>query len=772
MASFKRSSRRNAHRAVSAMLVTAMCFSGGAAVFADEMSSTSTGTSQTISSTTSLFSDVANGFWAEKHIYKLAAEGIILGDAGKFRPGDIVTQQEAITMAIRLMNLESQLGNGSKVPADLKVGNYFKPYLELALSKNLLDKNEEIAATADKESWGEKKATREWVAKILVRALGKDAEAKASATLSTGFADQSSISVNARGYVNVAAQLKIATGVEGKKFDPQGKVTRAQMAAFLSRGSEYISANYENAYEGIVTNLTGDRLTLYANGQTKTFALDNRTAYFAKDSEVKINKSQLKLYTKVLAIDKAGSAAYVEIIDPAEQLDSVEGTMLRILGDNRLLLLVGNEPETIVYDDSTVFLDQSGKAIKAANLQPDTKMVVKRETYSGQHRPIIIQSTVLSKNGTGVIEAVYADGNTVTIKDQDGTTGKYEVDKNALLQYQNQLMSLSELQKGAAVQYTVKNSVLVSLKVTGSTERALEGTLLEIGTDANMLTIKRSSGALETRLLDDKPVIKIAGIANPGIDDLIADLKNGDQVKLTLNSNDVVTGIEVLGRNVKQLKQATVVSYDTKLQALMVMDSEGKPHAFTLDDKTEAYYDSDYDDLGLDELEDLLTKNRVVNIAYLGDRVVSIKVIHKYVGKFVEADTSNKEIVIEVEGELLRLPYNSSLDMEISGKSKPTFNDFSKGDPVVAVLDSRQDKVELLGLRISKQFEVAYVNASSDRIGISKDNFSNYIDVKDARFLDNNGNVIKLSDLHEGDTISIDFEGLAAVKVKRVNSPR
>ncbi|GJM74869.1 hypothetical protein HMSSN036_70850 [Paenibacillus macerans] len=177
-------------------------------MFADEMSSTSTGTSQTISSTTSLFSDVANGFWAEKHIYKLAAEGIILGDAGKFRPGDIVTQQEAITMAIRLMNLESQLGNGSKVPADLKVGNYFKPYLELALSKICWIRTKKSPQRRTKNP-GARKSDARVGCQILVRALGKDAEAKASATLSTGFADQSSISVNARGYVNVAAQLKI-----------------------------------------------------------------------------------------------------------------------------------------------------------------------------------------------------------------------------------------------------------------------------------------------------------------------------------------------------------------------------------------------------------------------------------------------------------------------------------------------------------------------------------------------------------------------------------
>lgn len=53
-----------------------------------------------------MFSDVNLGFWAEKHIHKLAALDILKGNNGKFRPNDDVTQQEAITMAIRFMGLQ------------------------------------------------------------------------------------------------------------------------------------------------------------------------------------------------------------------------------------------------------------------------------------------------------------------------------------------------------------------------------------------------------------------------------------------------------------------------------------------------------------------------------------------------------------------------------------------------------------------------------------------------------------------------------------------
>lgn len=766
MASFKRKFRRGTQRAVSAMLVTTMCLSGAGAVFADE--ATTTGTSQNVAAA-SLFSDVQNGYWAEKHIYKLAAEGIILGDAGKFRPGDSVTQQEAITMAIRFMNLDSQLGDGSGVPADLKVGNYFKPYLELALSKNLLDKNEEIASTKDTESWGEKKATREWVAKIIVRSLGKDAEAKASAGMAAGFADQSSISANARGYVNVAVQLNLTKGVEDNKFDPQGLVTRAQIATFIGRGAEYFNPGYANVYEGIVTELTDSKLTLYTNGQLKSFTLNDSSAYFTKDSDIKTSKSELKLYTKVLAVDKVGSAAYVEVTDDEQQLESTEGTLLRVLSENRILLLVDDDSETITYDENTMFLDQNGKAIEPDGIPQDSSVIVKRETYSGERKPVIIQSTVLSKTGSGVVEAVDEDENTVTIEDEDGTTNTFEVDEDAILQYQGQILTLSELQENAIVEYTVKNSVLVSLKVTEGVERTIEGTLLEIGADDSILTIKRSNGTLETKLLAEDPEVSIDGIADAEISDLIADLNDGDKVKLTINSADEVTEIEVVSRSAEQINQATVVSYDSKLQALMVMDADDKLYAFTLDDETEFDYSSSSDDLTLKGLAAYLTKNRIINITYLGERALSIQVVYKYVGTFVDADTSDEEIEIKLDnGETITLPYDSSLDLEIYGESNPSLSDFSKGDPVVAILDSGQDEVELLGAKISEQFDVESVNTSNDRISGVIDGSSKFIYVEDASFLDKEGKAIKLSDLEEGDTVNIEFEGLTAVKVQQI----
>lgn len=748
------------------MLVTAMCLGGTTAAFAEE--TTTANPSHNVAAV-SLFSDVQSGFWAEKHIYKLAAEGILLGDAGKFRPGDNVTQQEAITMAIRFMNLDSQLGSGTGAPADLKVGNYFKPYLELALSKNLINKSEEIAATKEGESWGEKKASREWVAKILVRSLGKDTEAKASASMTTGFADQSSISANARGYVNVAVQLNLTKGVEGNRFDPLGKVTRAQLATFFSRGGEYVNPGYANVYEGIVTQLTDSKLTLYTNGQLKDFTLDNRSVYFTKDSEVRTTHSALKLYTKLLVVDKVGSAAYVEVTDANQQLERSEGTLLRVLGNNQLLLLVNNTPLTLTYDSSTSFVDQYGNTIKVSDLTPESTVVVQRETFTSEKKPVIVQlQSVGNVSGSGTISKVDLTGKTVTIKVANGTEETFKFDDKTILLYQNQVLNqMGEVNEGATVTFEVKDGVLASLVVTQATERTVTGTLLDLVGDS-LLSYTNASGRDEIKRLAKNVTVQINGIADASLDDLITDANGGDKVEMTLNPDDEVTKIVVTGRQSMQMANATVINYDAKSKALTVSDAAEKPYVFVIDDKTKYTYNSTAPTLS--GLEALLSKGRRVDLTVVGSRVVSVEVTYKYEGTYVSTNTSTKKVAILLSnGKTVEIPYQGTTpSISIYGKASASLSDVKSGDAVTAMLTANQDALQTLAVKTSIQFEIASVNTSNSRIRATADGVSRDFYVDQAVLLGENGGAIRVTDLKAGQTINVTFNGQNAVSLQVV----
>lgn len=778
MASYKRNIKRNSKKIVSTVLISAMCLSGGGAAFADNTPTTGTTVNNSsnkatnaVTNAVSIFSDVKSGFWAEKHIYKLASQGIILGDKGNFRPSDSVTQQEAITMAIRFMNMEKSLGSGDSAPTELKVDNYFKPYLELALKQNLIQKNEEQKLTGEKETWGKKKASREWVAKILVRAIGQESQAKQVANVSSTFVDANNISNENKGYVNLAVQLQLANGVAGNKFDPKGNVTRAQMATFLSRGGDHFDAKYSTSFEGVVTELSDSTITLLVDGTLKSFKLDNRSVYFTKDSENKIAQADLKLYTKVLVIDKVGSAAYVEIRDAKQQLTSTEGTLLTALTNNRLVMLVENESVTYTYDNSTVFTDQNGTKIKPTDLVRDSTLVVQRETYSGLNKPVVVQvkSAVVNLNDTGIVEQIDTKNNTITIKNSAGKTETFKLDSSSLVRYQTQILSLTDLKPDMSIKYSVKNSIIDAIEINKGVERTVTGTLLSV-TGTSFIAYNNSAGVAEYKKLVDKPIIEIKGITDAKLSDLIADDKGGDNIELTISADEQVSCIVVLGRQSEQLAEATIVGkYDPKLKALMVIDSSKKLHAFKLDDKTKVEYNSSQPTLT--GAESLLTEGRKISLTYIGDRILSLSVVYKYEGTFVSSNATAKTVTIQIaDGSTVTVPYQSTQpSVSLYGKANATISDLRVGDGVSMILNTNQDTLQTLAIKSAAQFEVVSVNSSTNRIRVVDNNsVGEDIYVDGATITDANGVVLKVSDLYQGQTVNISFAGRTASAVQVV----
>ena len=77
--------------------------------------------------------------------------------------------------------------------------------------------------------------TRSQMALFLDRAARPAGISLSDAAADQGFADIEGLSEEARGAVNRMAELEIMTGASGSRFDPQGLVTRRDMAVFLAR---------------------------------------------------------------------------------------------------------------------------------------------------------------------------------------------------------------------------------------------------------------------------------------------------------------------------------------------------------------------------------------------------------------------------------------------------------------------------------------------------------------------------------------------------------
>ncbi|WP_160031982.1 S-layer homology domain-containing protein [Paenibacillus sp. An7] len=743
---------------VSAMLASLMALSAYAGVAGAETAPVSV----TAKAATGMFSDVKSGYWAEKHIYKLASQNILLGNNGLFRPGDAVTQQEAITMAIRFVNKESELpaADKAKLPTGISTSNYFKSYVSLAFDLGLVNEKEEANAKIDKGTWGEKKASREWITKLLIRAIDKEAQAKAAGNAPTDFADNDKISDGVKGYVSVAVDLNIAQGISGNKFNPQGNVTRAQLATFFSRGGGYKDYSYAGQHKGYITELTDSKITLYTGSTYVTYTRDANTPFFTSASELRINAADIALYSEVMVAGKNQTATYVESLDNTPKTESVEGSFERLSG-NKLWLFAGDTYQEYTFTDKTVFYDQNENVVKAADLTAGSVIEIQRETFTAQKNPVAVRvkSGVVNKTATGKVQSVDSTSKTVTVVNDSGTTDVLKIqDGISVIRYQNEIVALSELKIGTAVKYTIKDSIAQSIEITAGVERTVRGTLYELGANHSTVTYMRDGGSLEVKILASNPQIVISGIEQPIISDLLADGKSGDVVEITLNSNEEVTKIEVLNRQMERVNLATVVSYNNKTKLLTVLDANKKPQVFTLDEKTKLEYNTTSPTLT--GIEPYLTEGRKVNLNTIGTRALSLSIVYKYEGTVTELSTSAKNVkLLQTNGESITLPYQTTPSVELYGKGSASLSDVKAGDQITAMLGANQDVISKIYVKSAVQFELQSLNLSTYRAEVKKDGATSQIYVDKLTITGDNGAALKPADLKLGSLINVSFDG-------------
>lgn len=768
----KRSIQSYSTQAVSALLAGAMVLGGAGAAFADNATTAapvSTTANVTVpAAATGIFSDVKTGFWAEKHIYKLASQGIVVGNNGLFRPGDSVTQQEAVLMALRFMKLQGNVNTSTDVvlPTDFQVTNYYKPYVVLAFQQGLLDKTVEMAADNLKTSWGERKASREWVAELLVRALGKSAEAASAATKPTSFADDAKVTPNKRGYINTAVSLGLANGLDGNRFDPQGAVTRAQLATFFSRAEAHNTLEYDNTVKGTVSTLKDGKLTLFSNGATSVYNLTYSTAYFNSTSDTRINLSDIKPYTKVTVIGATYNAAYVEVTDPTPQVQTIEGTFAK----STPVTIWLDSPagyDQYGYDASTTFVDVNGAVITPSSIAAASKVTLLRETYSGANKVVKVQVTsgFVNKTATGTIQSVDTAKKSITFKAADGTaeTFKWE-DGTSLFSSQSAVLLPADLKVGASVKYTIKDNIIRTVEVTSGVERTVQGSITEL--TSSTIVYKKSDGTREVKLLGTTPAIVIPSVASPVIGDLIADTTAGDNVQITLNSSDQVTKIEVLSRQIDQFTGATVVDYSAKTQLLTVMDTSNKAHLVQLDAKTKLAYDG-IATTSLTNMGYNLTEGRKVDVVAAGQRAISVETSTKYTGVLTAVNTTTRLMTLKLaNGQTLNLSYPQSVDF--FGRTSLAVTDVALNSSVTAILAGNQDIVSILRVNSDAQLEITSINPAANKLSVKWSGGTTDIYTVSAALTNESAQTIKISDLKVGDFINVSFNGSTPVTIQSV----
>lgn len=667
------------------------------------------------------FTDVAAGHWAEKHIAKLALQGLIAGKgANQFAPNDNVKRQDAVIIAIRFLGLEQKaLESGvAAFPSTFNVSAYANLYVNYALKEGLLSRGEEfaLAEAEPKTNWGEVPATREWIARLLVRTIGATAQ-----TGATSFADNASIDSSLVGYVKAAVEQNLVKGLDGNKFAPKGNVTRATAATLFSRAEAKKQVAYAKQTTGMLLAATADSVTvLQANGTVSTYAAGSGTLYSRLDSEALTGQDALKVYGTVNVIAAAdGSAAYVEQASDTPQVKTVQGKLVVVnASKSTITLLSGEDVQAYSYDASRLptVTDAENNAVKLADLPENAELTLTIDTYTQSGKVIGIKASqsAVSKSGQGTVMSVDTAGRKLQIKDNTTSIADTRaLDANAVLRTASGVpAAIGDIKVGDTVSYEIKNGLYTSVTVTKTAVAAsATGTLFKIDTSAQTIQYKVAGASdIIGKEYVTGATVKISGLK----DATLADLYPGDAVTLTLNADGKVTAIEATGRSVQIQNGLIVSSYDYDAKVLILKDGAGSVKTFTLG--TGVRYDLNGTTLTADAGASMLYKGRKVDVGYSGSNVVSISYVAQYKGTVSENNTTTKTLKLLLDNNsTVTVPYTNPT-VEIFGQSNRSYADVKAGDKVVALLDGGQTYAVTLQLVKTVQFEVVSVDTATAKL--------------------------------------------------------
>ncbi|WP_284640143.1 S-layer homology domain-containing protein [Paenibacillus silviterrae] len=729
------------------------------------------------------FSDVTAQHWAIKHVTKLASLGIIQGyERNEYRPENSVSQQEVIVMALRMMGLENEVKRSrTETVLPFAVDDFFKPYVAYAFDKGLITVQEETQGTTTKTAWGSREATREWVAKLVIRAIGKQALANQLSSAQTSFSDGQEFSSWGGGYINAAASLKIVQGFEDNSFQPKGKVTRAQMATFLSRADAHMTTRSERVTIGYVMERTDNKLVVQnAIGEQYDFSLSADTVFYSGKDDSRIPSTNLKITNEVYVVSYGNNALYIEQTNDQEKLEVFEGTLNEVFVNQMVLSLQqANGKNLFELDGKVTVTDAEGRGLSLGSIVPGSIVELKRNPLvkSTKITQVVVKQAPVSKVAEGTVVSVNREQNQITFLEATGNQNEtYPISARVFVTLPDgSAAELSKLRVGDFVSYDVKANELASVTVRKQADVTVstQGKLVSINHDSRILTVTDSSSKLGSYYLADNAIVEIEGLTNPSF----YDIEVNDDLRLDILNNKVVKAT-VTSRSVAPYVFASILSYDPDTKALMISTDNGSIAAYRLTDSTIIKYGEST--LPLSNFQSMFTKGKRVDLKVSKDKVVSIQYTLALEGTVslinAGATTATQgEITIRTaSGQSIVMKTNYSIAVDSQSKANGTLADLKVGDNVKATLSYGQDYVTAIAVKRVGVYKTIMTNASSRQVTVKDETGANHIVVVDTddKIVNPGKATHAFSDIAVDEYVKVSYDGSKLDKVVLMSTTR
>lgn len=519
------------------------------------------------------FADVTASHWAYNHIRRAADTGIIGGYTHAvtgqrvYDPESPVTRLQAVVMVYETLkatnDLKSQSDFTQKYNSLMTAAGvpWGQRQVSYALEYGILTTTE-LTMLMDQSGSEPKQnpATREEVAVFFGRALNTDQQG--STTVNLTYKDAEMINSTAMGHVSFLTQHRILTGDDQGNFNPRAAIRRSEMAAVISKAYDWLNSNTneiivtlpvepkepekeevkekETRFIGVIqlVSFNTNRLYLVEEGKTRVddYPFNNSTRIFVRGTERGINSLQ-EDQTAEFTLNEDGTITSIEV-DPKR--DKVEGTLQSLVDMTKdrgyYVLRVVDSSKNV---DMTLQADKK-IPVMVDNTEIDFDWLTVGERVVVYYRDkeatrIEKLDTINEAEGT-LAKRVTRFDNHITLK-SGNVEREYALGEDLFIRIDGRNAELSDLMVGDIITLRLRDGKVTRVDAKQvELENTVEGTIVAIQiARTNMITIEDRRGNEKTYEITDGARVFIDKERK-----VLADLRNGDWVKLTLRADSVL----------------------------------------------------------------------------------------------------------------------------------------------------------------------------------------------------------------------------------------
>lgn len=353
------------------------------------------------------FSDVSDKHWAKGAIDKMVDQGIISGYTdGTFQPSRNLSKIESLILLSKVAGVNKYTDAATTFEKEYEkmLANYktsYKKQVSYLLGVGMLKEDElPNLISADKLNTP---ITREEMAILVTKILGKEEEVKNKSFVVLPFDDIGKISAEAKPYVEYVFNESIMKGLTANKFSPKEYVTRAQAAVILNMIVPKVNIVPQTKQEivdntqanitltsGIITNVDMilqtieiDEEDIYEyDEETKVYFGNTLVAVSAIKNDMEIVKAKIKdgVIEQIEFYEEAPSGTEKEESKEEKQQND-EGYLVGEVVDGtskKVTIELDNGDEITVYPaDEYQIIDADGaESLKLRKLEEGDRVIV------------------------------------------------------------------------------------------------------------------------------------------------------------------------------------------------------------------------------------------------------------------------------------------------------------------------------------------------------------------------------------------------------------